>query len=196
MSPPRLSQQVAVAVAVVLCMAGTGWSDIASDREECTDQLVGLSTCLSYVQGSAKSPTPDCCTGFKQVVSKGLKCLCVLIKDRNDPSLGLKFDVYRALSLPTKCDLQPPSNVSTCPKLVGIPENSPQAKEFYKFEEVVEGKGSPTDAGNATKNSTGIASSGGNHVSSGRRERSLRVEMGGVKISSLVILVFLLVLVF
>ncbi|KAL2929738.1 Protein YLS3 [Bienertia sinuspersici] len=67
--------------------------DINKDRAECAycaNQLVRLATCLPYVGGEAKAPTPDCCIGLKQVLKDSKKCLCILVKDRNDPSLGLK----------------------------------------------------------------------------------------------------------
>lgn len=88
-------------------------SDDKQDKEECTEQLVGLATCLPYVGGNAKSPTPDCCSGLKQVLSTNKKCLCVIIKDRNDPDLGLTINVTLALGLPTVCHA--PANVSQCP---------------------------------------------------------------------------------
>ncbi|KAI3980202.1 hypothetical protein MKX01_033343 [Papaver californicum] len=64
-------------------------SDVDKDREECATQLVGLAKCLPYVGGTAKAPTPDCCTGFKQVTTTSKKCICLLIKNRDDPSLAL-----------------------------------------------------------------------------------------------------------
>ncbi|KAJ0966262.1 hypothetical protein J5N97_027400 [Dioscorea zingiberensis] len=124
-------------------------SDFASDRAECADKLIGLSGCLSYVGGSGGGgtlPTPECCSGFKQVVSMSLKCVCVLVKDRNEPQLGFKIDVQRALSLPTKCNS--PANVSDCPRLLNLSPNSPQAKEFYQFANEIKNATSAT-SGNA-----------------------------------------------
>lgn len=83
------------------------------DKEECTQQLVGLATCLQYVGGNAKSPTPDCCNGLKQLLKTNRKCLCVIVKDRNDPDLGLDINVTLALGLPSVCHA--PANVSQCP---------------------------------------------------------------------------------
>uniref|UniRef100_A0A2N9H5P8 Bifunctional inhibitor/plant lipid transfer protein/seed storage helical domain-containing protein n=1 Tax=Fagus sylvatica TaxID=28930 RepID=A0A2N9H5P8_FAGSY len=87
--------------------------DAARDIEECTQQLVGLATCLPYVGGQAKAPTPDCCTGLKQVLNNNKKCLCVIIRDRNDPELGQQINVTLALGLPSVCHA--PANVSQCP---------------------------------------------------------------------------------
>ena len=103
-----------IASLLILCLLGFASSDFASDQSECTDQLLGLATCLTYVEGQAKAPTPDCCNGLKQVVGKSTKCLCVLIKDRNEPELGIAMNVTLALSLPTVCRV-PAANVSNCP---------------------------------------------------------------------------------
>ena len=89
-------------------------SDFAADQAECTNQLVGLSSCLSFVQQiDIQSPTPDCCDDFRKVVRNSFKCLCVLIKDRDEPQLGIKVNITRALILPAKCNA--PANVSDCP---------------------------------------------------------------------------------
>ncbi|EEF50235.1 lipid binding protein, putative [Ricinus communis] len=112
-------------------MAGFAMADADKDKEECAEQLVGLATCLPYVGGNAKSPTPDCCTGLKEVLKNNKKCLCVVIKDRNDPDLGLKINVTLALGLPTVCHAT--ANVSQCPALLHLAPNSPDAQVFYQF---------------------------------------------------------------
>lgn len=99
-------------ILVLTLVFGFGSSNVNQDRSECADQLVGLATCLPYVGGDAKTPTIDCCTGLKQVVDKSKKCLCVLIKDRNDPNLGLKVNATLALELPSACKV--PLNVTKC----------------------------------------------------------------------------------
>lgn len=99
-------------ILVLFLIVGFGSSNIDQDKVECSDQLVGLATCLPYVGGDAKNPTIDCCTGLKQVVDKSKKCLCVLIKDRDDPSLGLKVNASLALQLPGACKV--PLNVTKC----------------------------------------------------------------------------------
>ncbi|PKI65735.1 hypothetical protein CRG98_013882 [Punica granatum] len=105
--------------------------DASKDREECADQLAGLATCLPYVQGEARSPTPDCCGGLKQLLKTSKKCLCVIVKDGNDPQLGLNINVTLALSLPSLC--QAPANVSQCPALLHLDPHSPEAQIFYQY---------------------------------------------------------------
>ncbi|KAJ4972360.1 hypothetical protein NE237_005459 [Protea cynaroides] len=147
-------------------------SDIAKDREECANQLVGLATCLPYVSGTAKEPTLDCCTGLKQVLDKNKKCLCILIKDRNDPSLGLKINATLAMSLPDTC--HSPVNISKCPELLHLPPNSSDAKVFEQFTN--SGKGGGTVA-NVTGNPSSSNSTGEEKSDGGRRQRSIVAEM-------------------
>ncbi|XP_078165134.1 non-specific lipid transfer protein GPI-anchored 14-like isoform X2 [Carex rostrata] len=106
----------------------TASSDIASDQAECTQPLVGLATCLPYVQGSSRAPTPDCCAGLKQVLLNNKKCLCVLIRDRDDPQLGIKLNASLALALPSQCNAK--ANISHCPDLLHLDPNSKEAAIF------------------------------------------------------------------
>ncbi|KAL3615404.1 hypothetical protein CASFOL_041065 [Castilleja foliolosa] len=114
---------------ILIVLAFTS-SDDSKDKEECGQPLVGLATCLTYVGGTAKAPTPDCCSGLKQVLKTNKKCLCVVIKDRNDPDLGLNINATLALGLPDVCNA--PANVSQCPALLNLPPNSPEAQIFYQ----------------------------------------------------------------
>jgi hypothetical protein len=91
---------VAAAAAAAATVAG---GDMNADRTECADQLVGLAPCLQYVQGQARAPPPDCCGGLRQVLAKSPKCLCVLVKDKDDPNLGIKINATLALALPSAC---------------------------------------------------------------------------------------------
>lgn len=149
---------IIVLVVSMVVIGASPTSDSAKDKQECTEQLVGLATCLPYVGGDAKAPTPDCCSGLKQVLQKNKKCLCVIIKDRNNPDLGLNINATLALALPSVCHA--PANVSQCPgtllpplilvlfnfylyilnldndfhaALLHLPPNSPDAQVFYQF---------------------------------------------------------------
>ncbi|KAH6784955.1 hypothetical protein C2S52_009914 [Perilla frutescens var. hirtella] len=126
-------KNVLVRVVLVLLMgviARCGGVD--KDKEKCANDLVGLATCLPYVSGESKAPPIDCCTGLKQVLQKSPECVCLLVKDRNDPSLGLKINATLALSLPSQC--HSPANISDCPALLHLAPNSPDAKVFEDFE--------------------------------------------------------------
>ncbi|XP_072974079.1 non-specific lipid transfer protein GPI-anchored 14-like [Typha angustifolia] len=137
---------------LLLCSLYIVSSDLTTDRTECSEQLVGLSTCLSYVQGHANYPSPDCCSGLKQVLGKSPKCLCVLIKDRDDPNLGIKINVSLALDLPTACKV--PSNISECPRLLKLPPNSKDAEIFVPSgseNTVAQVKGNSTKSGSGSR---------------------------------------------
>ncbi|KAM0834372.1 hypothetical protein ACQ4PT_063634 [Festuca glaucescens] len=124
---PAVAMAVLVAVVTAACVGVGG--DMNSDRSECADQLVGLAPCLQYVQGEARSPAPDCCGGLRQVLGKSPKCLCVLVKDKDDPNLGIKINASLALALPSACGATK-ANVSHCPELLHIPPNSKDAAIF------------------------------------------------------------------
>ncbi|XP_021625410.1 non-specific lipid transfer protein GPI-anchored 14 isoform X2 [Manihot esculenta] len=127
----KLALALTLIVALMSSMVGFSMAVSDKDREECAEQLVGLATCLPYVGGNAKSPTPDCCNGLKHVLKDKKKCLCVIIVDRNDPDLGLKINATLALGLPSVCHAS--ANVSQCPGLLHLAPNSPDAQVFYEF---------------------------------------------------------------
>ncbi|KAG0455074.1 hypothetical protein HPP92_024366 [Vanilla planifolia] len=154
----------------VLATMSTVHSDFANDQKECTDQLMILMPCLGFVQGEARVPTQDCCACGKTVVSKSFKCLCILIKDRNEPQLGLKLNISRVVTMPAACNI--PANISECPKLLQLPQESPLAKDFFDLEKEITkdteaAKATASGGGNAT-NSTSRSSSSYSRSSAGK----------------------------
>ena len=111
---------VVMAVAAAATLAG---GDMNADKTECADQLVGLAPCLQYVQGQARAPPPDCCGGLRQVLGKSPKCLCVLVKDKDDPNLGIKINATLALALPSACGATR-ANASHCARTPLVPHRS------------------------------------------------------------------------
>ncbi|KAB1220988.1 Protein YLS3 [Morella rubra] len=148
---------LALSSTLLLILVGLGSSNLDQDRAECADQLVGLATCLPYVEGDAKAPTLDCCTGLGQVLQKSMKCLCVLIRDRDDPNLGLKINVTLALHLPTACHA--PNKVSECVSLLHLAPNSTEAKVFEGFSNSINRTSTPAASvkANSTSNGSGTA---------------------------------------
>ncbi|KAL8542431.1 hypothetical protein ACS0TY_003336 [Phlomoides rotata] len=126
-----MTSRSSLLIASMLMLIVITKSDNSKDKEECAESLVGLATCLPYVGGTAKSPTPDCCSGLKGVLKTKKKCLCVVIKNRNDPDWGLSINATLALTLPDVCHA--PANVSQCPALLNLPPNSPDAQVFYQL---------------------------------------------------------------
>lgn len=118
-----------VLVVVAVCLlAGSALADMDADNKACTNQLESLSTCISYVQGTDKSPKADCCTNLKTVRETTPKCLCVLVKDSSSPSLGVSINQTLALGLPSACKVN--AEISKCPALLNLSPNSPDAKIF------------------------------------------------------------------
>ncbi|PKA58266.1 putative GPI-anchored protein [Apostasia shenzhenica] len=148
----RFPAKPAALILVVLAAAAppirVARGDVAADQAECTEQLTALLPCLGFVGGSASAPSPDCCGGVKAVVAKSYKCVCVLIRDRNDPQLGLKLNVTRAVTMPAFCNVA--ANISDCPRLLKLPPGSPAAKEFYELEEQIIESGRAKTTSNAT----------------------------------------------
>ncbi|CAL5360629.1 unnamed protein product [Camellia sinensis] len=98
------------------------------DEKECADQLANLAACIPFVSGSAKKPTQQCCDDTLKVKSAKPKCLCVLIKESTDPSMGLPVNTTLALQMPSACNID--AKVSNCPSLLNLSPDSPDAKIF------------------------------------------------------------------
>ncbi|XAR60450.1 hypothetical protein NMG60_11033844 [Bertholletia excelsa] len=177
-------------ILVLILLVGSVMSDIEKDREKCGNQLVGLATCLPYVGGNAKAPTLDCCDGLKEVLKNSKECLCILVKDRNDPSLGLKINATLALGLPTACHA--PANISQCPELLHLPLNSPDAKVFEDFVNSAKGSNSTSSPAAGSSTSKGKGSSAQlKSNNGGRGNRWLVADMICVVTTSMVLRIFL-----
>ncbi|WVZ60912.1 hypothetical protein U9M48_010871 [Paspalum notatum var. saurae] len=142
----RAAPTAAAVIAVVMMLGVAARADFAADRAECADQLMGLATCLTYVQdkATARAPTPDCCAGLKQVVAASKKCMCVLVKDRDEPALGFKINVTRAMDLPSLCNN--PATFSDCPKILGMSPDAPEAAIFKEYARKHESNGTAIPA--------------------------------------------------
>lgn len=104
---------VMVSSIVLLMVFNFVFSDLDADKRECNEQVASLSACLPFVAGDTNVPAPTCCGRLRGEISKSQKCLCILVKDRNEPNLGFKINATLALSLPSICHA--PANVSACP---------------------------------------------------------------------------------
>ncbi|CAN1170187.1 Non-specific lipid transfer protein GPI-anchored 14 [Linum perenne] len=133
-----MMMMIMIMVGIVACRDTAAASTAPStssekEIEECAEELGGLASCLPYVGGTAKSPTRDCCGGLKELLKTNKKCLCVVIKDRDDPQLGLHIDLSLAISLPSVCNVNPSPNISKCPDLLHLAPSSPDAQLFYQL---------------------------------------------------------------
>ncbi|XP_047148632.1 non-specific lipid transfer protein GPI-anchored 14-like [Vigna umbellata] len=122
-APPHM---LVLAITLVLVMHAKGES--AQEKQKCAESLTGVATCLPYLGGEAKAPTADCCSGLTQALKSNKKCICVILKDRDDPDLGLKINITIAVGLPSLC--KTPDNLSQCPALLHLDPKSREAQAF------------------------------------------------------------------
>ncbi|KAH9325042.1 hypothetical protein KI387_005220 [Taxus chinensis] len=149
--------------AILFCFLLSGTlANFAADQKECGSQLTTLSACIPYVQGNANIPTKDCCNGLLQLHKNTPKCLCVLIKDSTDPQLGITINVTLALQLPEVCKVA--TNISTCPALLHMSPNSPEAQIFNRTSSTsTPVSAAPRATPSASSNSTSSSSKSSSH---------------------------------
>ncbi|KAF7153293.1 hypothetical protein RHSIM_Rhsim01G0091200 [Rhododendron simsii] len=113
---------------ILALMVAAAAATMEQDEKDCADQLANLAACIPFVSGTAKKPTPQCCEDTQKVKSAKPKCLCVLIKESADPSMGLPVNTTLALEMPSACNID--AKVSDCPSLLNLSPDSPDAKIF------------------------------------------------------------------
>ncbi|CAL1414479.1 unnamed protein product [Linum trigynum] len=143
MAQDRNVTLVCLIVASLAITAATA-ATLQDAETECAQHLTDLAACIPYVSGTAKKPTPECCQDAKKLKETEPKCLCVLIKESTDPSMGLPINTTLALEMPSACNID--AKVSNCPTLLNISPDSPDAKIFKQ-------------AGDSDSSSTGNSSS-------------------------------------
>ncbi|KAF3438550.1 hypothetical protein FNV43_RR21313 [Rhamnella rubrinervis] len=87
---------------------------------QCAPQLLPLTSCAPFIQGTAQSPTVPCCNSLRQLYNQQPHCLCLLLNDTTLSSFPINTTL--ALQLPSLCNLQADS--STCSG-VPVPPTSP-----------------------------------------------------------------------
>ncbi|KRH08967.1 hypothetical protein GLYMA_16G184600v4 [Glycine max] len=81
-------------LAITLVLVSHAMGDSAQDKQRCAESLT------------------DCCSGLTQAMKTNKKCVCLILKDRDDPDLGLKTNMTIAVGLPSLC--KTPDNLSQC----------------------------------------------------------------------------------
>ncbi|KAJ7974190.1 Lipid transfer protein [Quillaja saponaria] len=123
--------KIALALAYILMVISCAVVDSAKEAEECAKHLSGLASCLTYILGESNAPTSDCCSGLKQALDNNKKCLCLVVKDRDDPKVGINYNLTLALGLSSVCKV--PGNPSQCIALLHLDPKSPEAKIFNQL---------------------------------------------------------------
>ncbi|XP_077229839.1 non-specific lipid transfer protein GPI-anchored 11-like [Tasmannia lanceolata] len=80
---------------------------------DCSNGLLSMADCLSFVQNGSTIATPEgtCCAGLKSVVKNSPSCLCQVLKGKSD--FGIALNMTRGLQLPSLCELSTPP-LSNC----------------------------------------------------------------------------------
>ncbi|KAJ7957552.1 Lipid transfer protein [Quillaja saponaria] len=107
-------------------VSGAGLAD------KCGAVFNKVAACLSFVTGKAAAPTKDCCTSTTEIRENEPECLCFIIQQIHNGNQQLKslgVQEAKLLQLPSSCNLKN-ANVTDCPKLLGLPANSPDAAIF------------------------------------------------------------------
>ncbi|KAJ8547319.1 hypothetical protein K7X08_010905 [Anisodus acutangulus] len=86
--------------------------EVVMAQSDCTSTLITMASCLSFVTGSAKTPSASCCSALSGVLQSKPRCLCVIVNGGGS-SLGVQINQTQALALPSACNLQTPP-VSKC----------------------------------------------------------------------------------
>lgn len=106
-------KKIAFLCMVVASLVMASQASLQQDEQECAEQLTNLAACIPFVSGTAKKPTAECCQDTQKVKANTPKCLCVLIKESTDPSMGLPVNTTLALQMPSACNID--AKVSDCP---------------------------------------------------------------------------------
>ncbi|CAK9172280.1 unnamed protein product [Ilex paraguariensis] len=184
-------QKLVVLSLVGALLAVTVVATMEEDEKDCADQLTNLASCIPFVSGDAKKPTPECCEDTKKVRAAKPKCLCVLIKESTDSSMGLPVNTTLALQMPAACNID--AKVSDCPSLLKLPPNSPDAKIFKEADagsSTSSATGSPPASASTSTSSPGSSKSSSSSPETGSSSNSKASTSGngGVKLSGRLLL--------
>ncbi|CAN1152548.1 Non-specific lipid transfer protein GPI-anchored 1 [Linum perenne] len=119
---------LSVVVAAAVMVAGAG----ENLGTECAKDFQSVMTCLAYAQGKQGSPSKECCDSIKSIKDNEPKCLCFIMQQTHNGSAQFKsmgIQESKLLQLPTACQLHN-ATISFCPRLLGLPPNSPDAAIF------------------------------------------------------------------
>ncbi|KAF0911183.1 hypothetical protein E2562_007961 [Oryza meyeriana var. granulata] len=97
---------------------------------DCTDALLSLAGCLSYVQEGSTVAKPDasCCSGLKEVVKKEVACLCQAFQ--GSQNFGVTLNMTKALQLPAACKVKTPPFSKCHLSIPGVTGGAPAPAPF------------------------------------------------------------------
>lgn len=98
----QISMGLATILAAIL-FAGVA----TAQSNDCTNVLISMSPCLSYISGNSSTPASGCCTQLGTVVASEPQCLCEVLNGGGS-NLGLDINQTQAMALPGACNVQTP----------------------------------------------------------------------------------------
>ncbi|KAI4364379.1 hypothetical protein MLD38_020477 [Melastoma candidum] len=90
---------------ILAVLAAVFAAEVAYCQTSCTNVLISLSPCLSYITGNSSTPSSSCCTQLATVVRSQPQCLCQVLNG-GASSLGMNINQTQALALPAACKVQ------------------------------------------------------------------------------------------
>ncbi|XP_052147722.1 non-specific lipid transfer protein GPI-anchored 11-like [Oryza glaberrima] len=119
-----------VAVLDGAATTGGGGAGVPAPAADCTDALLSLAGCLSYVQEGSTVAKPDapCCSGLKGVVKKEVACLCQAFQ--GSQNFGVTLNMTKALQLPAACKVKTPPFSKCHLSIPGVTGGAPAPAPF------------------------------------------------------------------
>ncbi|KAI3997922.1 hypothetical protein MKX01_038813 [Papaver californicum] len=139
---------------VLLVVLATAFTTSVTAQSSCTNVIIGMAPCLTYITGNSSTPSSSCCSQLTNVVQSQPQCLCSILSTGAGAALGLPINRTLALALPTACNVQTPS-IGRCSAANG-PANSPVAS--------LSPADSPTDTSDAPSSTSSPAGNGSKSV--------------------------------
>nr|XP_009791425.1 PREDICTED: non-specific lipid-transfer protein-like protein At2g13820 [Nicotiana sylvestris]XP_016503015.1 PREDICTED: non-specific lipid-transfer protein-like protein At2g13820 [Nicotiana tabacum] len=93
------------AVLIVLAMIWAGVT--AQESDDCTNVLVSMVPCMTYITWNSSPQFSGCCTQLSTVVDKKPECFCQVLNG-GDSNMGLNINQTQASALTTACKVQTP----------------------------------------------------------------------------------------
>ncbi|OIV97477.1 hypothetical protein TanjilG_11001 [Lupinus angustifolius] len=148
----RVNELISLSFVLIVC--GTlatvnGADDLATKCGQVVEKVI---PCLNFATGKAATPTKQCCDAVNDEIKESdPECLCYIILQTHKGSpqskqMGIQED--KLLQLPSACNVKN-ANITQCPKLLGLPPNSPDAAIFTNASKL-----SPTASTTQPSNST------------------------------------------
>ncbi|XP_059429615.1 non-specific lipid transfer protein GPI-anchored 4-like [Corylus avellana] len=140
----------------------TGEAPAPSALAGCSDILLNLTGCLTYVEAGSNltKPEKDCCPALAGLVESNPVCLCLLLEPNATQGYGISIDSKKALKLPSVCGVQTPPATACSPFGVPVPGpiGAPTGSEGSSGAQAPEGV-APTP-GNSVSEASSIVGSG------------------------------------